>query len=162
MTLALKLETAFAQAHNTLEPAQVDLPRGLHVRVRFLDDGRRQMVAWRDKHLPSETELKVITRDAKFKGVHQEAFGKNKYVLTEFPEEQTEAIGAAQEKRAARASGARGALIERLVNAKLKHHQTPEVSIQAFGDLWREGLAELSDLELERRSKLEVKDWGLM
>lgn len=157
--LSQKLELAFAAAHNRHEPQQIELGKGLKIRVRFLEDDRRQMVAWRDKHRPSETEIKVLARDAGFKGLHVEYRGHTQAVITEFPEEELERIEEAKTNREARADDLRTRMIAGLISKMLEHFKTPEPSLEPYRALWSEGLEQCSDDELKRRESLPVASW---
>jgi hypothetical protein len=157
--LSQKLELAFTAAHNRHKPQQIELGKGLKIRVRFLEDDRRQMVAWRDKHRPSETEIKVLARDAGFNGLHVEYHGKTQAVITEFPEEEAERIALAEVNRQARADDVRTRIIAGLVSRMLEHFKTPESNLESFRALWTEGLEACSDDELKRRESLPVSSW---
>jgi hypothetical protein len=157
--LSQKLESAFAAAHNRLEPQQIDLPKGLKIRVRFLEDDRRQMVAWRDKSRPSETEIKILARDAGFCGHHLEYRANTQALITEFPEEERERIAEAEANRAARGADVRARLIAGLVSRMLEAFKIPDLNQEPYRALWSEGLEIVPDEELKRRESVPVAKW---
>jgi hypothetical protein len=157
--LSQKLETAFAAAHNRLEPQQIDLPKGLKIRVRFLEDARRQMVAWRGKSRPSENEIQILARDAGFRGHHLEYRANTQALITEFPEEERERIAEAEANRAARGADMRVRMITGLVSRMLEAFKIPESDHEPYRALWSEGLEIVPDEELKRRESILVSKW---
>jgi hypothetical protein len=157
--LSQKLEAAFVAFHNTLEPQQIDLTKGLKVRVRVLESGHRQLFAWRDKKNPSELEVKILARDAGFTCPQVDHSRRNGYTVTDMPEVAALEVEAAKEARDARASNERAALIDRVISIMHTHFKTHPDNIKAYSELWREGLENVPTDVLEARVKKPVGEW---
>jgi hypothetical protein len=157
--LSQKLEAAFVAFHNTLKPQQIDLTKGLRVRVRVLESGHRQMFAWREKKNPSELEVKTLARDAGFTCPQVEHSRRNGYTITDMPEVAALEVEAAKEARDARASNERTAMVERVIHIMLTHFKTHPDNIKPYSELWREGLEIVPTGVLEARLKTPVGEW---
>lgn len=157
--LSQKLEAAFVAFHNTLEPQQINLQKGLRVRVRVLESGHRQFFAWRDQKNPSELEVKILARDAGFTCPQVDHSRRNGYTVTDMPEVGVLEAEAAKENREARASNDRAALVERVIQMMLAHFKTHPDNIKAYSELWREGLEIVPTGVLEARVKTPVGEW---